>query len=169
MITIRKELPDDIGAIHTLIEQAFDQPDEAKLVDRLRENGALTISLVAVQDSAVVGHIGFSPVSIEPGAPDFKALGLAPVAVLPQFQNKGIGSKLVRAGLDECRKHGIDIVVVLGHPEYYPRFGFVPAKPHGITWEHEAPAEAFMVKELHAGALAAVRGTVRFRPEFGTV
>ena len=169
MIIIREELPDDIGAIHALNEQVFGQPNEAELVDALRENAALTISLVAVQDGWLVGHIGFSPVAIEPGAPDRKALGLAPMAVLSEFQNKGIGSKLVQAGLEECRKIGTDIVVVLGHPEYYPRFGFVPSQPHGITWEHDVPAEAFMVKELRGGALANIRGMVKFRPEFDAV
>ena len=169
MVTIRKELPDDIGAIHALNEQAFGQPNEAVLVDALRQNGGLTLSLVAVQNGQVVGHIGFSPVTIEPDPPDCQALGLAPMAVLPDYQNKDIGSKLVRAGLDECRIIGVDLVVVLGHPAYYPRFGFMPSQPHGIRWEHEVPAEAFMVMELRKGALAAVRGTVRFRKEFDTV
>jgi putative acetyltransferase len=97
------------------------------------------------------------------------ALGLAPMAVLPAYQRRGIGSQLVEAGLTACHHTPYGVVVVLGHPHYYPRFGFTPAKPHGIVWEHDAPEEAFMVKEIKAGALAQTQGVVKYRPEFATV
>ncbi len=88
------------------------------------------------------------------------------IAVLPEYQRQGIGGQIIRAGLEECRKLGHAIVVVLGHPTYYPRFGFVPTKLKGISCEFEAPAEAFMVLEIREGALAGRGGIVRFQPEF---
>ncbi len=89
--------------------------------------------------------------------------------MLPAYQSRGIGSDLVRAGLVELRKAGHVIVVVLGHPDYYPRFGFVPAENYGVRWEHDAPSEAFMVKELITGTLQGVVGVAKFRPEFDDV
>ena len=91
------------------------------------------------------------------------------MAVLPAYQRRGIGSRLVDAGLTACHHTPYGIVVVLGHPHYYRRFGFVPAKPLGMVWEHDAPDEAFMVKEIQEGALAHTRGVVKYRPEFATV
>lgn len=148
---------------------AFGQSDEADLVDSLRMAGALSISLVAVQHNVVVGHIAFSPVTIESDDGTFAALGLAPMAVLPQYQNSGIGSQLVVAGLRDCRRMGHVVVVVLGHPEYYPRFGFDPAGPFGIKWEHDAPEDAFMIAQLKAGALAGRTGVVRFHSAFDNI
>src|SRR4029453_19349960 len=116
---------------------AFGQPNEADLVDALRWNNALTISRVAVQDGRLVGHIAFSPATITSGNVTIAALGLAPMAVLPAYQRRGIGSQLVEAGLHACHKTPYGVVVVLGHPHYYPRFGFAPAKPLGIVWEHD--------------------------------
>ena len=94
---------------------------------------------------------------------------MAPLAVLPASQCRGIGTQLVDAGLTACHHTPYSIVVVLGHPHYYPRFGFTPAKPLGIVWEHDAPDEAFMVKEIQEGALVQTRGVVKYRPEFATV
>jgi putative acetyltransferase len=108
-------------------------------------------------------------VTITSSTATIEALGLAPMAVLPEFQRRGIGSQLVEAGLTACHHTPYGVVVVLGHPHYYPRLEFTPAKPLGIMWEHEVPEEAFMVKEIHKGALAQTRGVVKYRPEFATV
>ena len=169
MLTIRAETPEDIPAIHHVNTAAFGQANEADLVDALRQHSALTISLVAIQDGHLVGHIAFSPVTITSSTVTIAALGLAPMAVLPTCQRRGMGSQLVEAGLTACHHTPYGVVVVLGHPHYYPRFGFVPAKPLGIVWEHDAPEEAFMVKEIQVGALAQTRGVVKYRPEFTTV
>ena len=166
MLTIRPETPEDGASIRHVNQEAFGQDQEADLVDRLRKRGVLTISLVAVQNGAIVGHIAFSPVEITSGKSSCEALALAPMAVLPPHQNKGIGSQLVIAGLQECRRLGHEIVVVLGHPNYYPRFGFVPARPEGIQCEFEAPDEAWMITELKRGALPGRQSKVRFQPEF---
>ena len=169
MLTIRPEVPGDAAAIHQVNTLAFGQPQEADLVDALRRHGGLTISLVAVQDGRIVGHIAFSPVTITSDTATMDAIGLAPMAVLPEYQRLGIGSKLVEAGLHACHNTPYGVVVVLGHPHYYPRFGFTPAKPHGIVWEHDVPEEVFMVKEIKAGALAQTQGVVKYRPEFDGV
>src|SRR5262245_52243646 len=169
MLTLRCETPEDIPAIHNINTAAFGQANEADLVDALRQHNALTISLVAVKDGHLVGHIAFSPVTITSSTATIEALGLAPMAVLPDYQRRGIGSQLVEAGLTACHNTPYGVVVVLGHPHYYPRFGFTPAKPLGIMWEHDDPEEAFLVKEIQEGALAQIRGVVKYRPEFATV
>lgn len=169
MILIRTETTQDHGFVRLINELAFGQPNEADLVDALRKNARPFISLVALIDEQVVGHIFFSPVSIETESADFTAMGLAPMAVLPEHQNQGIGSQLVREGLNECLRLGENIVVVLGHPNYYPRFGFVPASSKGLRSEYDVPDEVFMVAELTEDALAGRRGLVKYQPEFGKV
>lgn len=169
MAEVRRENPEDIDAIHDVEEQAFGRPDEANLVDALRRRGTVTLSLVAIEENRVAGHILFSPVTIESGHSRFEAVALGPMAVLPGYQNKGIGSQLARAGLEECRQLGHDVVIVLGHPNFYPRFGFVPARPLGIRWEFDVPEEVFMVAELRPGALAGRGGIVKYQPEFSGV
>jgi putative acetyltransferase len=169
MLFIRREQPEDIAAIHELHEVAFGRPAEADLVDALRARSKATLSLVAVEDDRIVGHILFSPVTINAAERTFSAVGLAPIAVLPERQRRGIGSQLVSAGLLECRNAGYDCVVVLGHPTYYPRFGFVPASRYGLRSEYEVPDEAFMVLAWHAGVLEDRSGVVRYQPEFDEV
>jgi putative acetyltransferase len=169
MITIRPEMPEDIPAIRRVNEQAFDRAEEADLVEALRRRGVITLSLVAVEDEDIIGHILFSPVTIESGESKLEAVALGPMAVLPSYQRQGIGSRLVRAGLEECRRLGHDVVIVLGHPGFYPRFGFVPSRRFGIRWEHDVPNEVFMVAELREGALTERGGTVRYQPEFASV
>jgi len=166
VLAIRPETPRDLDAIRHVNEQAFGQKAEADIVEKLRSRGALTLSLVAVRRDEVEGHIAFSPIAVESEGSSFEALALAPMAVLPAYQRQGIGGRLVRAGLEACRDLGHEIVVVLGHPAYYPRFGFVPAGPEGMSCEFEVPEEAFMVLELRAGALAGRGGVVKFQPEF---
>ncbi len=171
MAVVRRERLDDVAAIRAVNELAFGSAVEAGLVDALRARGQATLSLVAVEADRVVGHILFSPVTIDPagesGGRKVAALGLGPMAVLPTRQRRGIGSLLVRTGLEACRAGGHGCVVVLGHPEYYPRFGFAPASRQGVRWEHPAPDEAFMLLELRAGALGGRGGIVRYQPEFG--
>jgi putative acetyltransferase len=164
---IRREEPRDADAVRIVNERAFGQPEEARIVDALR-GVADAISLVAVIDNDVVGHILFTPVSIDDAAAPLSATGLAPMAVLPEFQRRGIGSALVNAGLDSCRAAGYDLAVVLGHPDFYPRFGFVVAADHQLSCEYPAPREAFMVIELRPGAFRRARGLVRYRPEFAS-
>ena len=169
MIVVRAEDIADRAAVHRINELAFGQPDEANLVDALRSKASPFISLVAVVDEQVVGHIFFSPVTIESDQGVFGAMGLAPMAVLPEYQNKGIGSQLVREGLKECQRLGQDIVVVLGHPEFYPRFGFAPASLKGLKSEYDVRDEVFMLLEMSEGALAGRRGLVKYHPEFAKV
>ena len=176
MIFVRAETEADVPAVRQLNELAFGRPQEAALVDALRAAAHPHVSLVAVEDGEVVGHIFFSPVSIEPDEPVSTnaaaagmALGLAPMAVLPDQQNRGIGSQLVREGLRACRSLGCEVVVVLGHPGYYPRFGFVTASRKGLRCEYDVPDEVFMATELSPGALAGVRGLVKYHPAFGEV
>lgn len=162
---IRREQPEDAPSIRRVHEAAFESSTEASIVERLRAAGAVSLSLVAEQDAELVGHILFSPVTIE-GVP-VRAVGLAPMAVGPAAQRRGVGSRLVRAALEELRDRGYEIVVVVGHPAYYPRFGFVRASELGLRWEHSCPDEAFMALELRPGALAGRSGLVRYRPELG--
>ncbi|MFC1917093.1 GNAT family N-acetyltransferase [Chloroflexota bacterium] len=166
MLEIRPETPGDIALISSVNDEAFGQKQEGELIVKLRNRGVLTVSLVAVQDDEIIGHIAFSPVKVASKRAIFQAVSLAPMAVLPAYQREGIGSQLVTAGLEECRCLQHEIVFVVGHPDYYPRFGFVPARSEGIDCEFEVPDEAWLVLELRQGALAGRRGTVKFRPEF---
>lgn len=165
---IRAEKEEDAEAIHEVNRLAFGQEDESLLIGRVRNSSRFIpeLSLVAVKKKKVVGHILFSPVSIETKRGDIPALSLAPMAVLPAFQNQGIGTMLVREGLARCRRLGHNIVVVIGHPGYYPRFGFIPARPKGLEVDFPVPDEAFMVSELIPKALDGVKGTVKYPPEF---
>jgi putative acetyltransferase len=169
MIVTREESPQDYEAVQRVNELAFGQPNEADLVDALRGVAQPQLSLVAVTDGQVVGHIFFSPVVIEPGGSELIAVTLAPMSVLPEYQHQGIGSELVNEGLIKCRQLGISVVIVIGHPDYYPRFGFNPARERGLQCEYEVPDEAFMVLELTPGSLPGEGGLVKFPPEFTNV
>ena len=164
MVT-RIERSDDLLAIRRVNEAAFGRPDEAEIVDRLRVQSPAYLGLVAVEEE-VIGHIAFSPVTIEPARPDLAACGLAPMAVLPEHQRQGVGSALVRAGLNVCRERGYAAVFVLGHPSYYPRFDFRPASSFGLRCVYDAPDEAFMALLLRPGALDDIAGTVHYHPVF---
>ena len=165
---IRIEEEKDQAAIHALNASAFEPPAEANLVDVLRNKAQPIISLVADVNKQVVGHIMFSPVTLS-GHPDTKIMGLAPMAVAPAHQRKGIGSALVCAGLARCKQLGFGAVVVLGHPEYYPRFGFTPSSNFGIGCEYDVPEEVFMAIELEPDYLRNKSGTIRYHAAFSAV
>lgn len=147
---------------------AFDTPVEAGLVDTLRKQAHPVVSLVAEEGGTIVGHAMFSPVILH-GRADLLLMGLAPMAVVPHNQRRGVGSALVRAGLEQCRRLGCGAVVVLGHPGYYPRFGFVPAANFGLECEYDAPEEAFMALELCPGYLRAARGRISYHAAFAAL
>jgi putative acetyltransferase len=163
MSKIRAERAGDEPAIDGVHRAAFQGADEAELVHSLRKSGNARVSLVAEAEYQIIGHVLFSPVTIE--SCDASGLGLAPMAVLPSFQRQGVGSRLVEAGLAACRERGAGFVVVLGWPEFYPRFGFRRAIESGLGNEYGAEDE-FMVLELSSGGLPPFRGTVRYGPEF---
>jgi len=166
-LAVRPESEGDRAAVRAVLTAAFAGPEEADLVDALRGQVADWLSLVAEEGGGVVGHILFTPITV-PGHPRLRALGLAPMAVLPGRQCQGIGSALVRAGLEAARELGFGAVVVLGHPAYYPRFGFRPAHGRGLACVYDAPPEAFLALELVPGALEGVSGTVHYHPAFGS-
>lgn len=166
---IRPEQPTDFTAIHHVVAQAFQQAfgstAEADLVDKLRANGKAIASLVAEEQAQIVGHILFTEVTLG----DATIIGLAPVAVLPSHQKQGIGALLINAGIDACRNADYTAMVVLGHPDYYPRFGFVPASRFGIKSEYDVSDDKFMALELQPGALANCAGVAKYQPEFSAV
>ncbi|MEG4120500.1 N-acetyltransferase [Microcoleus sp. N9_B4] len=163
---IRTEKPEDVEAVRNINILAFGRENEANLVDKLR-GIASTFSFVALQSDRIVGHIFFSPVVVEGKCSrNLSILGLAPVAVLPNYQRQGIGTLLIREGLKECGRSGFQAVFVLGHPDFYPRFGFIPASRKSLGCEYDVPDEAFMVLELESGALQDSSGTVKYRSEF---
>jgi len=165
LVYIREERKEDFEEIRRLNEGAFGQPVEGDLIDALRAGGAVTVSLVAEVEGQMVGHILFSPVTVT-GGDDLKAVGLGPMAVLPEHQRRGIGSLLIRKGLEYCRRAGIQAVVVLGHPDYYPRFGFRRASSWGLRCEFDAPDEAFMALELIPNILSGRSGVVNYHAAF---
>jgi putative acetyltransferase len=164
-VEIREETAEDHAGIREINRLAFEGDDEALLVDRLRSEGLVVASLVAAVKARVVGHILFSRLPVETPNGTIDAVALAPMAVRPEMQRNGIGSLLVRRGLDVCRERGEAIAVVLGHPGYYPRFGFSAALAQRLTSPFSG--DAFMALELMPGALDGVTGTVRYPEAFG--
>lgn len=162
---LRPETPADTEAVRGLMDAAFGQPDEGQIVDRLREAGALTLALVAEDDDTIRGAIFFSPVTLDGDATQL--VGLAPMAVLPDHQRRGMGSALVEEGLARLQNGGYDGVVVLGHPAYYPRFGFEPASRFGLSCVYPVPDEVFMTRPLRPGGLDGYAGLVRYHPALG--
>ncbi len=165
-LTVRREGPADREAVHEVNSRAFETDLEARLVDALRSGEGPAISLVAVLDGRVVGHALFTGVTVEESPSATPLLALGPMAVLPEHQRQGIGSALVREGLEACRVSGAGAVFVLGHAEYYPRFGFELASRHGLRFGDGSLAPYFMALELVPGTLRPLAGEVRYRPEF---
>ena len=165
---IRAEQENDQCAVRAVNTSAFATPSEADLVDALREQTTPIVSLVAEDEGGVVGHIMFSPVSLS-GYPNIKMMGLAPLAVQPRRQRQGIGSALVHAGLEQCRQLGFVAVVVLGDPQYYGRFGFLPSSRFGIDSEYDVPEEVFMAMELNPGGLNGNAGRVKYHVAFRNI
>jgi putative acetyltransferase len=167
MIFIREEKVEDIEQIRIINEQAFGQPAEASIVDRLRQNCPDLLSLVALDGDEIVGHILFSPAKIEGSTKTIEGMGLAPMAVLSAYQHQGIGTLLVNRGIEMLKSRGCPFIIVLGHAEYYPRFGFEQASLHGICSQWDGvPDEAFMILILEKAAMKGVLGVARYRDEF---
>ncbi len=166
MTVVRMESPGDTAGIRVVNERAFGQSAEADVVDRLRRSCGDYLSFVA-DDSGIVGHILFTPVTIAHNGGTVTGMGLAPMAVVPERQRQGIGTALVERGLAVLRERGCPFVVVLGHPEYYPRFGFERASLYRISSQwNDVPDEAFMVRVLDPHAMYGVWGIARYRGEF---
>jgi len=164
-LLIRAVEPADLPEVIRLNDLAFGGLDEGRLVALLHARGQAVISLAAIFQGKIAGHILFSPAHFRPPRPGIRALGLAPLSVLPEFQKRGIGSQLVRRGLADCAAGGWQVVVVLGHPSYYPRFGFRPASELRLDNEYNA-GEAFMAMELVAGVLHGMAATACYCDEF---
>lgn len=170
-VITRSEQPTDHAAIARVNRLAFDRDAEADLVARIRASEEFdpSLSLVALLSGEVVGHILLSPIDIETACGDAPALALAPMAVLPERQRQGIGSQLVQAGLNTARRAGHCIAIVVGHPNYYPRFGFVPASRFDLRARFAVPNEAFMAMELQPGSINPAGGRVRYPTTFDGV
>lgn len=162
---IREEARSELDAIHAINLAAFPSSAEAELVRRLRLSANPLISLVAVESGAVIGHILFSPVILDTDS-TLALMGLAPMAVMPGRQKQGIGSALVEAGLQHCAELEIGAVAVLGHPDFYPKFGFRASTEFAIKSEYDVPAEVFMLKELSKDYLKNASGIIRYHEEF---
>ena len=164
-LDIRQETRADIPGIRRVEQHAFRRPLEGDLVDLCRAHGQVSLSLVAVQDGIIAGHILFTPVTMEPPHAGLHGLGLGPIAVLPECQRTGIGSRLMSAGAELCRAQGYDFIVLLGDPRYYSRFGFTPARGFGLSSEY-GDGDEFQALELSPGALTGASGKVKYVPEF---
>jgi putative acetyltransferase len=165
-VKIREEISTDFQSVWELNAAAFETEVEANLVNILRESGISYISLVAEQNEKIIGHILFTPVTLEGDDSGIRLAGLAPMAVIPNLQRQGIGSMLVAEGIKHCKSAGFDAIVVLGHPEYYPRFGFVPSVNYNIISEYDVPDEAFMLLELSRGCLKGKQGKIKYHKAF---
>ncbi|RAJ06570.1 putative acetyltransferase [Chitinophaga skermanii] len=170
-IIIREETPQDVSEIYKINEIAFGQPNEAKLVDKLRQSDAWIpgLSLVAQIGDQVVGHILFTRIQIKDGDASHESLALAPMAVLPTHQLQGVGGALIKEGTRKARQLGFQSIVVVGHANYYPKYGFAPAANWHIDTHYKVPSEAFMALALQPNGLNNVRGTVVYPAAFDEV
>lgn len=172
-LKLRKETPDDFKEVFEVNQMAFGQDNEAKLVDALRSNPAVFVpelSIVATEDHKIVGHILYTKINIKDDKGNiYESLGLAPMAVRPALQKKGIGGQLIKKGLEVAKDLGFKSVIVLGHENYYPKFGFEPAVKWNIKAPFDVPSNAFMAIELEQNGLKSISGTVIYPKEFETV
>jgi putative acetyltransferase len=167
MLAVRPETIEDIPWIRILYERSFEQAVEADIVDKLRQACPETLSFVAEDEDRVVGHILFTPAAIESDEKVIQGVALAPMAVMPERQREGIGTRLVKHGFKVLQDRSCPFVIVLGHPAYYPRFGFEPASKYGITCQWEGvPDEAFMILIFDKMAIEGISGVARYRDEF---
>jgi putative acetyltransferase len=164
-IKVRPETAEDIPAIRRVEEAAFGRISEADLVDLCRRRGKAVLSLVAVEGEQLTGHLLFTPVTLDPPHPGWNGLGIGPVAVLPEFQRRGIGSRLMSIGLEICRQHGYDFIVLLGDPAYYCHFGFIPGREFGLSSEY-GDGGNFQARELTPGVPRGAKAVVKYVPEF---
>lgn len=172
-VLIRQERKEDYDKVYELVRAAFAQAehtnhDEQNLVVRLRNSAAFVpeLSLVAEAEDGIVGHILFTRAVIRQGTREHETLALAPLAVVPEYQRRGIGGQLIEAGHRVARELGFRSVLLVGHPAYYPRFGYRPAEPFGIVTDLDLPADVFMICELVKGGIDGVQGQVEFAAEF---
>jgi putative acetyltransferase len=163
MIVVRQEKEKDRSGVFEITKVAFERDDEARLVDRLRSVIGY-LGFVAELDGIVIGHLSFSPVMLNNEVSPFA--GLAPVSVLPAFQRQGVGSRLIRFGLERCRDAEYAAVFVLGDPAYYSRFGFRPAEKYGISCEYAVATENFMLLEIEYGAIQGKSGLIKYDAVF---
>jgi putative acetyltransferase len=166
LMEIRKERPDDVAAVRDVNRRAFGQDQEANIVDALRTNDAALLSLVATVNGQVVGHIMYSPLTV---AENVNGVALGPMAVLPEYQRQGLGTRLIEAGNRKIKDAGYPFIIVVGHADYYPRFGFRPANEYGIKSEWDVPDEVFMLLVLNEQKMQGVSGLAKYRLEFSTV
>ena len=169
IMNIHIEKETDIQQIWQINAKAFETDAEANLVSSLRKSGLPFISMVYEENKKLLGHILFTPVELEGHPNNLRIMGLGPMAVTPEMQNNGIGSALVKAGIEQCECEGFNAIIVLGHPNFYPKFGFVPSVKYGIISEYDVPEDVFMVLELNENALKGKEGTIKYHEAFGSV
>ena len=166
LIEIREERSDDVAAVREVNRRAFGQDQESNIVDALRTNGGALLSLVATVNGQVAGHIMYSPLTV---AENVNGVALGPMAVVPEYQRQGIGTKLIEAGNRKIKDAGYPFIIVVGHAEYYPRFGFRPAIEYGIKCEWDIPDEVFMLLVLNEAKMQGASGLAKYRHEFSTI
>jgi len=165
-VSIRTEAPANRDAVRAVNVAAFERNAEADLVDRLRDEASPVVSLIAEREGDIVGHILFTPVTVEDDSASWSAMALGPMAVLPDVQRQGIGSALVEQGLRRCAALNVPAEFVLGHPDYYPRFGFGPASKYGCRCAWDVPDDVFLARRFNNSLIAP--GLVRYHPSFGS-
>ncbi len=170
-INLRHETINDYKEIKNINDLAFEQADEGLLIEKLRLNPDFInkLSIVAEFNDKIVGHILFFPIKIQNDSKKHESLALAPMSVLPGFQNKGIGGQLITKGLEIAKELGFKSVIVLGHKDYYPKFGFLPASRWRIKAPFDVPDEVFMAIALVSDGLKNVSGIVEYPKEFEEV